>query len=234
MSSASRLERLAAHLHAPPAAEAAVPAPPALEVRPLPREAARGCFPPDLPNPRTHATQRSPTAAASQPAVFGKVGSKNASDVVVVAAVRTAVTKAKKGAFKDTTPDELLKAVFEAVVKKAGVAPEKLGEVVVGNVQTIGSYVTPGRAAQIRAGIPAEVPFRTLNQQCASGLSAIALLAADIATGAVESGVASGVEHMSTGGNPGDPSSLPPMNLGAIFVGSGSRARRRARTKERS
>ena len=161
----------------------------------------------------------SPTTAngTSQTATFGKIGSKNASDVVIVSALRTAITKAKKGAFKDTTPDDLLKGVLEATMARTKVPASILGDVVVGNVQTIGAYALPARAAEIRAGIPESVPLHTLNRQCSSGLQAIAVVASNIASGYIDAGIGAGVESMTLGGNPGDPSSVPPMNMSAIF-----------------
>jgi len=141
----------------------------------------------------------------------------NPSDVVIVHACRTAITKAKKGAFKDTTPDDLLKAVFEHTLKSTKIDPKIIGDVVIGNVQTVGAYSLPARAAQLRAGYPYDVPLRTVNRQCSSGLQAVASIASEIAAGYIDCGIGGGVEHMTSGGNPGDPSSLPPMNMGAIF-----------------
>mmetsp|Transcript_15234 Transcript_15234/g.17251 ORF Transcript_15234/g.17251 Transcript_15234/m.17251 type:complete len:438 (+) Transcript_15234:85-1398(+) len=155
--------------------------------------------------------------AAIQSSNFGSVGSKNADDVVVVSALRTAIGKARKGAFKDTTPDDLLTAVFKAVVEQGKVDPKELGDVVVGNVQTVGAYSLPARTSQFRAGFPETVGVRAVNRQCSSGLQAVASIASEIKSGYIDAGIGAGVESMTNGGNPGDPSSLPPMNLGEIF-----------------
>ena len=152
-----------------------------------------------------------------QTKIFGKIGSKNPNDVVIVAALRTAIAKGMKGKFKDTTPDDILLPVFEAILNKTKVPPQSLGDVVVGNVQTVGAYATPARAAEIRAGIPYTVPLRTLNRQCSSGLQAVASIAADIAAGYIDSGIGAGVESMSMGGAPGDPSTMPPFDMSAVF-----------------
>jgi acetyl-CoA acyltransferase 1 len=154
---------------------------------------------------------------ASQTQTFGKVGSKNASDVVIVAACRTAICKANKGKFKDTTPDDLLAPVLEEVLKRAKVPATVLGDVIVGNVSTMGAYAMPARAAQLRAGYPAEVPLRTVNRQCSSGLQAVASIASEIAAGYIDAGIGAGVESMTMGGAPGDPSTLPPFNMSAVF-----------------
>jgi len=154
---------------------------------------------------------------ASQTQTFGKVGSKNASDVVVVAACRTAICKANKGKFKDTTPDDMLKPVLEEVLKRSKVPATALGDVIVGNVSTVGAYAMPARAAQLRAGFPAEVPLRTVNRQCSSGLQAVASIASEIAAGYIDAGIGAGVESMTMGGAPGDPSTLPPFNMSSVF-----------------
>lgn len=160
-----------------------------------------------------------PTTAKgkSQVETFGKIGSKNPSDVVIVSALRTAVAKANKGSFKDTTPDDLLMAVLEATLKQTKINPEIVGDVIVGNVQTVGAYSLPARTAQLRAGFPADVPLRTVNRQCSSGLQAIASIASEISAGYIDAGIGAGVECMTLGGNPSDPANLPPMNMSAIF-----------------
>lgn len=154
---------------------------------------------------------------ASQVVTFGKVGTKNPSDVVIVSALRTAIGKANKGKFKDTTPDDLLKPVLEAVMKQSKVPASALGDVIVGNVGTMGAYAMPARAAQLRAGLPVDVPLRTVNRQCSSGLQAVASIASEIAAGYINAGIGAGVESMTMTGPPGDPSTLPPFNMSAVF-----------------
>jgi len=56
-----------------------------------------------------------------------------------------------------------------------------------------------------------------VNRQCSSGLQAVASIATDIATGVIDIGIGSGVESMTMGGAPGDPSTLPPMNMSAAL-----------------
>uniref|UniRef100_A0A3P9C900 Acetyl-CoA acyltransferase 1 n=2 Tax=Haplochromini TaxID=319058 RepID=A0A3P9C900_9CICH len=68
-------------------------------------------------------------------------------DVVVVHGRRTAIGKAKRGGFKDTTPDELLSAVMSAVLKDVGLSPERLGDVCVGNVLQPGAGALMARVA---------------------------------------------------------------------------------------
>lgn len=161
--------------------------------------------------------------AAQQVGVFGKVGSKGADDVVIVSALRTPIAKARKG-FNTAKPDDLLVAVFEGVLKQSGIKPELIDDVVVGNVQTVGAFSMPSRAAMFRAGIPDRASVRAVNRQCSSGLQAVASIAADIKAGFIEVGIGAGVESMTNGGNPSDPSSLPPMNLNEIFSNPGAAA----------
>lgn len=63
------------------------------------------------------------------PPPMGRVGVQSPEDVVVVAAYRTAITKARKGNFRETTPDDLLAAVLGAVVDKSGTPREEIGDI---------------------------------------------------------------------------------------------------------
>lgn len=167
---------------------------------------------------------RNETAAGNQAAVWGTIGTQSPDDVVIVSALRTPTCRARKGAFKDTTPDDLLKAALEGVLSESKIDPSLIEDVVVGNVQTVGSYSMPARTAMFRAGIPETASVRSVNRQCSSGSQAIADIAASIKSGFIEVGIGAGVESMTHGGNPGDPSSMPPMNLSEMFQNPGSAA----------
>lgn len=82
---------------------------------------------------------------------------KNDNDVVICAAVRTPFTRAKKGGFKDTCPEDLLVAVFKAVVARSGVDPALVEEIQVGNVLPPGGGASVARMAQL-AGTPSSSP----------------------------------------------------------------------------
>ena len=114
-----------------------------------------------------------PSIATSFTGSGGVIGTKSADDVVIISAKRTAIGKAKKGSFKDTQPDDLLKAVLEGVVNDSGISHSEIGDVVVGNVQLSDAYAGPARMAQLRAGFPVEVPLNTVNRQCSSGLQVL-------------------------------------------------------------
>jgi len=151
------------------------------------------------------------------PTAMGKIGIQSDDDVVVVSAYRTAITKARKGNFKDTMPDDLLAAVLEAAVKKPGVDPAVVGDIKVGNVQLGGSYAGGARIAQFRAGFPVEVPIMSINRQCSSGLTAVANIAADIASGMIDAGIGAGVESMTQGGGvTKGGQGPPPINFDAM------------------
>lgn len=156
-----------------------------------------------------------PTAAP-----MGKVGVKGDNDVVIVSALRTAITRARKGNFRNTTPDVLLKTVLEATIKQSGCKYDVLGDIVVGNVQQGGAYAGPARMAMFTAGFPETVPIQAINRQCSSGLQAVATIANAIACGQIDGGIGAGVESMTLGGgvSKGSKAAPPPVDLNAIMA----------------
>ncbi|CAE7228771.1 ACAA1 [Symbiodinium sp. KB8] len=105
-------------------------------------------------------------ASASEPAVASAARRSSDDDVVVVSALRTAICKAKRGAFKDTSPDVLLSTVMRAVLDGSGFPAEELGDICVGNVLQPGGGAIMARIAQFSAGIPESVPLSSVNRQC--------------------------------------------------------------------
>ncbi|XP_004676369.1 PREDICTED: 3-ketoacyl-CoA thiolase, peroxisomal [Condylura cristata] len=130
----------------------------------------------------------------------------SAADVVVVHGRRTAIGRAGRGGFKDTTPDELLSAVMTAVLQDVNLSPQQLGDICVGNVLQPGAGAIMARIAQFLSDIPETVPLSTVNRQCSSGLQAVASIAGGIRNGSYDIGMACGVESMSLAdrGNPGN------------------------------
>ncbi|KAI8464746.1 MAG: Thiolase, N-terminal domain-containing protein [Monoraphidium minutum] len=119
-------------------------------------------------------------------------------DVVIVAALRTPLTKARRGGLRDTDAVDLLSTVYRAALDAARLEPGALGDVVVGSVLGPSSQrANEARIAMFLAGIPETVPVRTVNRQCSSGLQAIADVAAAIRAGFYTIGLACGVETMS-------------------------------------
>ncbi|XP_058095089.1 3-ketoacyl-CoA thiolase 2, peroxisomal-like [Magnolia sinica] len=132
------------------------------------------------------------SAAYQRTATFGD-------DVVIVAAYRTAICKAKRGGFKDTQADDLLAPVLKALLDKTNLNPNEVGDIVVGTVLAPGSQrAMECRMASFYAGFPETVSIRTVNRQCSSGLQAVADVAAAIKAGFYDIGIGAGLESMST------------------------------------
>ncbi|GLB45112.1 putative thiolase family protein [Lyophyllum shimeji] len=136
-----------------------------------------------------------------------RVLQKNDSDVVIVVAVRTAITKAKKGGFKDTPPELLLSHVLRAAYAQSGLDPVLIEDISVGQVLPPGNGANGVRMAAIHAGIPISTPINTVNRQCSSGLTAVNQIANQIAVGQIDIGIGAGVESMTQGYGP---QSMPP------------------------
>ena len=117
-------------------------------------------------------------------------------DVVITAAKRTPVGSFL-GAFGTTPAHELGRIAIEAALAQAGVAPEDVSEVILGQVLTAAQGQNPARQASMAAGIPKEVPAWGVNQVCGSGLRAVALATQAIQTGDATVVVAGGQESMS-------------------------------------
>ncbi|EER19982.1 3-ketoacyl-CoA thiolase A, peroxisomal precursor, putative [Perkinsus marinus ATCC 50983] len=122
---------------------------------------------------------------------------KRPDDVVICAALRTPLCKAKRGSFRTTSVEDMMCPVMKAVLERTGVDPRTIGDVQMGNVLQSGSGVVPARMAALMAGIPVEVPTVSINRQCSSGLQAVANIASDIKAGYIKVGLAGGVESMS-------------------------------------
>jgi acetyl-CoA acyltransferase 1 len=132
--------------------------------------------------------------------VAASASAKHDNDVVIVAALRTAICKAKRGAFKDTHWTDLLAAVLKGVVERAGIPAKDIEDVQVGTVLPAGGGATEAKMAAFAAGYPIEVALASTNRQCSSGLQAVANIAAGIKAGYFKIGVGAGVESMSTHG----------------------------------
>src|SRR4051812_4030138 len=117
-------------------------------------------------------------------------------DVVIAAAKRTPVG-AFLGAFAGVPAHELGRTAIEAALAQAGVAPEEVSEVILGQVLTAAQGQNPARQAAMAAGVPKEVPAWGVNQVCGSCLPAGALATQMIQTGDAAVMVAGGQESMS-------------------------------------
>lgn len=135
--------------------------------------------------------------ASPIPQGLRQVLQKSPSDIVILSSLRTPVTRAKKGGFKDAYPEELLSHVLRATLEaNPNLDPALIDDVAIGSVlQELGG-AKAGRMAQIHAGFPHSVPFHTVNRQCSSGLAAITTIANGIRAGAIDVGVGGGMESM--------------------------------------
>jgi acetyl-CoA C-acetyltransferase len=117
-------------------------------------------------------------------------------DIVIAAARRTAVGSFL-GSFAATPAHELGRTAIMAALDSAGVAPQDVSDVILGQVLTAAQGQNPARQASMAAGIPKEVPAFGINQVCGSGLRAVMLGAQAIANGDANIVVAGGQENMS-------------------------------------
>jgi len=118
------------------------------------------------------------------------------SNTVILGAARTPIGKVG-GGLSTLDATELGGLAISAALERAGVEPEQVEHVVMGQVLQAGQGQIPSRQAQIKAGIPKEVSSETVNKVCASGLRASVLLDQAIRAGDMQVGVGGGMESMS-------------------------------------
>ncbi|KAF5317368.1 hypothetical protein D9611_003617 [Ephemerocybe angulata] len=118
----------------------------------------------------------SATASSSSSPVRSRVLEQHDDDIVIVSAVRSAITKGRKGGFKDTKPELILSHVLRAVYEKVNLGPKLIDDISVNNV------LPPGGGASA----------------CSSGLTAVTQIANEIKAGQIEFGVGAGVESMTS------------------------------------
>jgi len=110
---------------------------------------------------------------------------------------RTACTKAKKGAQRNTPLEAMLKVVLADAIKKAKVPAAQIDEVIIGNVLAPGSAAAQVRMAMFMAGIPETTSCHAINRMCSSGLQSVATIANGIKAGDISIGIGGGFESMS-------------------------------------
>ncbi|WP_270937213.1 acetyl-CoA C-acetyltransferase [Falsiroseomonas oryzae] len=116
-------------------------------------------------------------------------------EIVIASAARTPVGSFS-GAFASLPAHQLGTVAIKAAMERAGVKPEEVDEVILGQILTAGAGQNPARQAAVAAGIPVERTAFGINQLCGSGLRAVALAAQQIATGDAAIVVAGGQESM--------------------------------------
>jgi acetyl-CoA C-acetyltransferase len=117
-------------------------------------------------------------------------------DIVIVSAARTAVGKFG-GTLAKTPATDLGAAVIKSLLERTGLAPEQVGEVILGQVLAAGVGQNPARQSLIKSGLPQETPALTINAVCGSGLKSVMLAAQAVAYGDSEIVIAGGQENMS-------------------------------------
>jgi acetyl-CoA C-acetyltransferase len=117
-------------------------------------------------------------------------------ETVILSTARTPVGKLG-GALSSLDATELGGTAIAAALERAGVEPEQVEHVIMGQVLQAGQGQIPSRQAQIKGGIPKEVSSETINKVCASGLRSTLLLDQAIRAGDVEIGLGGGMESMS-------------------------------------
>ena len=119
-----------------------------------------------------------------------------AKEIVLAGACRTALGKFG-GTLTNTPAVELGAIVIKEAIRRAGIKPEDVDEVLMGNVLQAGLGQSPARQAAVKAGIPVEVPALTINNVCGSGLKVVNMAAAMIEAGEADVMVVGGMENMS-------------------------------------
>ena len=131
-------------------------------------------------------------------------------DIVILSGARTAIG-AFGGSLASVAPIDLATTVIKAAIERAGVSPDKIGNVVFGHViNTEPRDMYLGRVAMLDAGIPNGTPAMNVNRLCGSGAQAIVSAAQSLMLGDADFAVAGGAESMSRG-----PYIIPSMRLGA-------------------
>lgn len=119
-------------------------------------------------------------------------------DPVIVAAVRTAVGKAKRGSLATVRPDDMAVAVIKELLKRTeAVKPEEINDVILGCAFPEGEQgLNMSRLVALRSGLPVSVPAETINRFCSSGMQSIAHAAFGIMAGQMDCVIAGGAESM--------------------------------------
>jgi acetyl-CoA C-acetyltransferase len=132
----------------------------------------------------------------------------NVNEVVIVGACRTPIGKFM-GSLKDVSARELAMTAGKAAIERAGISPEIIDEIVMGQLYTAMQGSLPARQVGMRIGLPARSGAVSVNQNCASGMRALEIACQNIMLGKTEIGLAIGVESMTNA-----PYLLPKARLG--------------------
>lgn len=125
------------------------------------------------------------------------VAAKHASDIVILSSLRTPICRSYKGHLKDAYPEQLLASVLAATKDSIpNLDPASVNDVAVGVVLSELGGSKAARMALNHVGYPNTTTLHTVNRACASSLQAVSAVAAQIRTGAIDTGIAAGMESM--------------------------------------
>jgi len=132
-------------------------------------------------------------------------------DVAILSAVRTPIGRAPKGNLRHTRPDDLGALAAREAVLRAGIEPAAIEDIVLGCAMPEAEQgLNVARQIGFLAGMPDTTPAMTINRFCSSGLQAASIVADRIGAGAIDAGLAGGVESMSMIPMGGNKTSLNP------------------------
>ena len=117
--------------------------------------------------------------------------------VAIISAIRTPIGR-YMGSLRDLPAYDLGALILNAAIQKAGIEPERVDDVIMGQCYQSGEYVNIARMSLLCAGWPVEITGTTIDRRCCSGLDAICFGATKIQSGNADIIVAGGVEHMSS------------------------------------
>lgn len=118
-------------------------------------------------------------------------------DAVIISALRTPVGR-YLGGLREVPAYDLAVVVLDGVVKRVGIDPKEIDEVILGQAYQSGEYVNIARMALLKAGWPESIPGMTVDRRCCTGLDVVCLAAMKIQSGNADLMVAGGAESMST------------------------------------
>ena len=152
-------------------------------------------------------------------------------EAVIVAGLRTAVGKSKRGTTRTWRSDDMAAAVIAELMKRAeGLDPQEVDDVIIGCAMPEGAQgLNFARTIALRAGLPVEIPGMTVNRFCASGLQTIAMAAERIIANGADVIVAGGAETMSLVPMTGfriNPNPYMVENMPEVYMGMGLTAER--------
>ncbi|KAJ8117406.1 hypothetical protein OPT61_g1393 [Boeremia exigua] len=144
-------------------------------------------------------------------AVGRSVLQRSPSDVVILSAVRSPITRAFKAGFKDAWPEDILRPVMREALRRAKIETDDVKNVLIGNVLAELGFAKTGRMALLDCGFHPSTTFHTVNRQCSSSLQAITHQAHAIMAGQIDVALAGGVESMTRNyGSRGRPTDVSP------------------------